>query len=1472
MSAAGAGSGGSVKALHLATFRIFGLDREPVGAGFLITDRLALTCAHVVSAALGLSEREKPPESSRLEMDLPLTPGTPRVAATVVRVSEAVDVAVLRLDVPVRGARPVRLLETEGPDVWNHPVRAFGFPVGRSDGVWHSGILRGPQASGWIEADLAGATGYRVAAGFSGTPMWDDTLCGVVGMTVAAEPPDRPAVSYLIPTDRLLGAWPDLRTHLQAQVPPASPFRALTAFRETDEPVFFGRKGDSDRITAKVAEGGIWTTLVGSSGCGKSSLVLAGVVPRMRARGYLPVVMRPSEGRNPLEALADAFLPLLEPDLSEVERLKRLRMLTGELAEPGTLANIARRVSAKRGGAGLLIVIDQFEELFARPPADVDALANVLYGENVPDSVRVLATLRADFLENVLTNRRLENASKGQVELLQPMGPGQLQESVVRPVETVLGADGKPLVNYQPGLAKRILDDLGADPGALPLLEFTLDKLWETQHGGELTHEAYDALGGVRGALKTYIEQEQSQRVEAEGHDEASVRGLLTKLVHVPQGSVAATRRTALRTELSEDEWRIAQNLAASRLLVMGRTPEGKETVELAHEAVITAWGDLAAWVQADRAFLEWRESLNNDVARWEANKRHPDFLPGPAMIAGSKGREHELDKGQLDYIQRGRSRARRQRALIGVLSVLVLAVAGTGIVSVHELQSAAQRAAVVRSGTLAADAQALSASDPGLAAQIAVAAYRASPTQNAMNALYGSLQSPLLDNILAMTKGYVERSAAQADGPLSAVIDQSKAVHVWNLGNPARPILESTIHMAGVTGIALAPRAPLLAAACRSGPGLCLWSLSNAARPVIVSQLPTGKAHPPAHISGMAVSLNGTFLAAASESGYTLLWSIADPAHPTLLADLPSPAKTAGIALASVAFAPNGSLLAESIEHGATRLWSLADPAAPTQLAVINSGYQDIAINPAGTELAGASDTSLALWSIRSPAAPAPINYNDAVTSQDEDLQTLAFSPDGQNLAYSGSNVETGNSELCLLDLDSVAQDPADTDPNCISTGFSTFTMAYTSSGTLLTGGFDNAVRLWRASPAIIANANVYSPGAPAVSNNGHLMIATIADADAQASSDMGIWNLDAPAGPTLAATLPLTSTVTLAAFIDTNVVLTVTQNGEVQLWNISNLHDPRQTASLGTVNPTVGADGIGSTASNMVAVVGNQGVLNLWRVTSLGTATRVGQVTDPAAANSYGGILSNSTVFMTTPAGIDWWNISNPAKPVKTGTSPLSMANKGEGANSQGNASTLFTAASPPDPDFGGATLNLYSLDDGRVQSTATISHHSGTVIGLSNDGHLLADSGPAGNGLSIWNTTDPRAPKLASSIITAFNITGVTFSDDDDYMADWNLQTVQLWNIRNPSAPVLLGSFSPVVTNIDDTNVNELIVNAGFATDGKLLINTASSGPTLVYLIGTSPQQAADQLCSTVSSPITATQWRQYAPGVPYQGDPC
>lgn len=781
-----------------------------------------------------------------------------------------------------------------------------------------------------------------------------------------------------------------------------------------------------------------------------------------------------------------------------------------------------------------------------------------------------------------------------------------------------------------------------------------------------------------------------------------------------------------------------------------------------------------------------------------------------------------------------------------------------------------------MRSSTLAEYSQALAPTDPGLAAQLAVAAYRTAPTQDATTALNIALQSPLLDNILIKAGSAVDRTAVQADGPLGAAVDSSGTVRVWNLGGPGAPgaaggpggpVLAATLRTAGLTGIALAPHAPLLAAAC-STPGLCLWSLADPARPALEARLPT-PVPGLGHTTSMAVSPDGTLLAAASESGYSLLWSIAEPTRPRLLADLPDPSSTPGL-IASVDFAPTGGLLAESIEGGATSLYSLSGPADPTLLATIAAGYQDVTINPAGTELAGANDTSLDLWNIGRPTAPTPITYGSGGTypSTNEDFEDAAFSPDGGTLAYGGSDVDDGNAGLCLLDLTDISQN---TNPICMSTGFSTLGMTYTGSGALLTGGLDGAVRLWRPSPAVLTNANSYDFLEPlAVSGDGRLMAGALTPTSLGATSAAGIWNLDAPAGPTLVAALPQSSAGTGATPVSTDVVANIAQDGEVQLWNIADPRHPRLTGSLGTVSAsTFGLYNVTfNAARSTVAVLSNGGVLNLWHVSPAGAATLIGSLTDPAAAQYPGGVLSEGdTAYMTTSTRIDWWDIADPAHPVETGSLPLST---GYGSAIEGNSTTLFTTISTAAPDGGGATLKLYSLEDGRVRSAATVSRHSGNQIALSADGHFLAASAPEGNELTIWSTANVRAPKVASTIVTAYDITGVAFSADDDLMADWSLQTIQLWNTSNPDIPVLVGEFAPVYDDLG-SNVSETVNSVSFIPGGRMLVTANSEGPSLTYLFATDPDLAVDQVCSITTNPITPTQWAQYAPGTPYQ-DPC
>ncbi|MER7477931.1 trypsin-like peptidase domain-containing protein [Streptomyces sp. NPDC126510] len=738
---------GGTRALESAVLQIRGRQGEPVGVGFLVTDDVALTCAHVVSAALGTPADTEPAADARIAVTLPLLRapagsapdgaaiGVPHVMAGVERwvpprSSGAGDVAVLRLEARLRGGRPIRLVDE--PEVWRHPARVFGFPANRPGGVWHSALLRARQADGWVQADLAEG-GYPVSRGFSGSPVWDEELNGVVGMMALAEA-DKPPASYLIPTTGLLDAWPELRN---LALPP-SPFRRLLAFEEADAAVFHGRLAESEAVARMVA-GERWTAIVGPSGSGKSSLALAGVVPRLRPDGTSVIVLRPSAGSTPTAGLALELLALLEPSLSETDRLEQVPTFTQVLVRDGGMADAVPRLLKRQGRRRLLVVLDQFEELLARDAAAVDELAGVLFGGTLPDTVRVLTTLRADFLGAVLDHPRLGPAFGGQqTYALGPMHPDQLRDIVTLPVDAVPG------VRYEPHLVDRIIEDTGAEPGALPLLGFALDQLWREQQQtqGRLTHEAYEKIGGVAGALHDHLVKVWNAHVP-DSYEEAA-RRLFTQLIRVPLESAGVTRRMVTRAELDEAEWWVAQQLATTRLLVTGRDAEGTETVELAHEALISSWDRLAEWAAEDRSFLVWRESLRHDRSRWDEGGRPPELLPTAVALASAgpwlDERGTQLTDAEREYLELGRayhrSRTRRRRALWSGFGILVVLALLLGTLFAYARQESQERQALADSRSLAQLSQDQAEFDPVLSVKLALAAYETAPTTEARGQL----------------------------------------------------------------------------------------------------------------------------------------------------------------------------------------------------------------------------------------------------------------------------------------------------------------------------------------------------------------------------------------------------------------------------------------------------------------------------------------------------------------------------------------------------------------------------------------------------------------------------------------------------------------------------------------------------------------------------------------------------------------
>ncbi|MGW5275024.1 nSTAND1 domain-containing NTPase, partial [Streptomyces sp. NPDC004044] len=500
---------------------------------------------------------------------------------------------------------------------------------------------------------------------------------------------------------------------------------------------------------------------------------LAGVTPRLRTERALVVVLRPASGSSPLSALASALLPLLEPDLPETERPDRISELADLLRRQGP-ADVVARLLELRGGSGLLVVVDQFEEVLGLARASADEFADLFLGDPLPDTVRVLITLRADFLEPVLAHPRFGPEVGGHLHALAPLDPGRLREVVTVPVESVPG------VSYEPHLAERILADIGPGPGQLPLLGLTLDLLWQRQENGLLTHRAYEELGGVTGALGVHADRVWAACVPPE--DEEAARRLFTRLVRVPTGVPAPTRRMALRTELGVEEWRIAQRLAGTRLLVTGRSAEGTESVELAHEALISEWDRLADWTTGDRAFLEWRASLQQDMDRWEQAGRVPQLLPTIMQLTQSERwlseRSDELTEVERHYLDAGRAHrragVRRRRAVLSGISLVLLLVLAALSMFFATRQESRERAASSASRALAVASEDETSTEPALGVLMALAAYRTAPTQEARNQLLRQyLRYEGYDRVLSGMLGTVRAFTTSRDGDVVLAVSE---------------------------------------------------------------------------------------------------------------------------------------------------------------------------------------------------------------------------------------------------------------------------------------------------------------------------------------------------------------------------------------------------------------------------------------------------------------------------------------------------------------------------------------------------------------------------------------------------------------------------------------------------------------------------------------------------------------------------
>lgn len=458
------------------------------------------------------------------------------------------------------------------------------------------------------------------------------------------------------------------------------PYQALRAFREEDAPLFFGRDEFADQLLAKVSEHTL-VAVVGASGSGKSSIVQAGLLPRLRrerppAPSWDFVVMTP--GRHPFHNLAAALLPLWDAEPDKTRRLMKTEELGNQLHQ-GKVSLQAAVDLALRESAGLdrlLVVIDQFEELFTlASESDRSRFVRALLDTCRASPLRLVLTLRADFYGQAISiNRDLSDLIQAGLVNLGPMRRKELQAAIERPAQAVgLG--------FEPGLVDRILDHVEDQPGNLPLLEFCLTELWEARQGQMLGNAQYDRIGEVEGAIST--------RAEALFHgfgsrEQAEAMRVLSRLVRVSAANEEGTdtRQRVRMADLSPAEQKVVQAFISARLLVIDRSSaSGEEMVEVSHEALIRGWDRLKERLDQDRDFLLWRQRLGLLMAEWRRTAEDPRALLHGIQLAEAvpwlKEHTSELNTSEQSFITRSITESRKSALF---RRSLLVAVSATGL------------------------------------------------------------------------------------------------------------------------------------------------------------------------------------------------------------------------------------------------------------------------------------------------------------------------------------------------------------------------------------------------------------------------------------------------------------------------------------------------------------------------------------------------------------------------------------------------------------------------------------------------------------------------------------------------------------------------------------------------------------------------------------------------------------------------
>ncbi|MFJ7158845.1 helix-turn-helix domain-containing protein [Streptomyces sp. NPDC101118] len=972
----------------------------------------------------------------------------------------------------------------------------------------------------------------------------------------------------------------------------ACPYPGMEPFGPDRAHVFFGR----DELIARLLTALEWRRraggiqlVIGASGAGKSSLLRAGLVPRLLGgaldtdgAGVSPVVVTPTADPGAV--------------------LERYLQENGDT----TAASASASASAAASGTGLptgrerVLVVDQFEEVFTecrdegRRRRFIDALVALAAPGpgGAPPAVRVVVGLRADFYAPCLDHPGLLAAASDDPITVGPLTPAQLREAITEPA-----ARSKRPLHLEPGLAERLLADLGTsdshpdpephdphagtvqtgalpplgyDAGRLPLLAHALRVTWAQRTGDTLTLRGYELTGGIRGAVKRSAEQVWN-RLDKPGRKEAEA--LFLRLIRVDRNPAADSRRRAARAVLfaaanqPEVLAEVVDAFVAARMLT-----QYEDTVEITHEVLLRSWPRLRSWADAERDRDLVHQNLEEAAHAWLERSRSPELLyRGSVLEAARRGVAAAGTRvgpttpaavflaASTRLHRRTRAVRRGAVALLGVLALLASTTAWYALRQRTAAQDERDRTVAAR---IASEADRARSADVALAARLDVAAHRTHPTDATRAKVLSAAGSPL-PQVLPWRLNREDRLAFAGDGTTllafrSIQLADREGVLAWRIGRD-RPgegrELALPEDWLPVRWTSVSPVLPLTAV--RDGRGRTgLWDIRDPTRPRLRAVLQPSviavhfapDAAVMATVTDVVPNTEGILDA---DDTRVQLWDIADPTRPRPMS---APFGTPGIVHKTVGLADHGRTVATWAGNG-VQLWHVAPGARPdasperkgrfagrsAKELLGTKGLQKFVLRPDGQTLAVLIGSRAELWRLDG-GEPQVVPVGDPATK----VGTLAYSRDGTWLATADEQRHT------VQIWDDALVRPGAAMPPLVGHTASIEALAFAPDGRTLAVRDEKAVHLWTMPAGIRTKAGYRSTELLAYRPDGRLLL--------YLGRDPVLWDTTNPLRPRFVTRLGTEYAQSAAFAPDGNTLFTTTGTGEAEIWDVRSPRAPRR------------------------------------------------------------------------------------------------------------------------------------------------------------------------------------------------------------------------------------------------------------------------------------------------------------------------